>query len=145
MIYYQGGKMSTKKYNHVHKFRRDRYSTGRAFHYCTLDCTFKIDVKHSFGKTSLCNKCNKPFTMNEYSIRAAKPVCLNCINRRQLDAIKEYDKILGVKFDANTLDRHNTTTIPTAETQTNSISSLQNRMRSIVVKEYNPEDDDDSL
>src|SRR5882757_8513394 len=144
MIYYQGGKMSTKKYNHVHKFRRDRYSTGRAFHYCTLDCTFKIDVKHSFGKTSLCNKCNKPFTMNEYSIRAAKPVCMDCINRRNETPIileTDIDSILGVKLNANTMDRHNTTTIPTTETQTNSISSLQNRMRSIVVKEYNPEDD----
>lgn len=64
---------------HVHKFRRKVYDSGNKIFYCTLpDCYFKIEVGLSLGKISICNRCNAPFEMNNYSIRLSKPHCPNC-------------------------------------------------------------------
>lgn len=137
--------MTQKKYNHIHKLRRDRYSTGRPFYYCINDCTFKIDIKQCLGKVVLCNKCGKEFEMNEYSIRAAKPICMECIARRKAlnNPNINLDSIIGV-VDANLLDR-NSQSQSTNEVHSNSIESLQSKLRNITIKEYNPEDEDDVL
>lgn len=138
--------MTTKKYNHIHKLRRDRYSTGRSFYYCVNDCSFKVDVKHSLGKTVLCNKCNKPFVMNEYSIRSAKPKCFDCVKRKEsTSSAVNLDSIIsfGVK-NANIVDRNEPTTRNTAEVSANPITEIQNKFN-VLVREYNPETDDDDL
>lgn len=118
------------KNSHIHKFRRDKYSTGKSFYYCINgNCTFKIETKHSLGKLNLCNSCGNPFEMNEYSIRAAKPKCLDCVKRR---TIKN-----DVKETINAINQ---------TTASDSLSSLSSRMENltsnVVVKEYNPDDED---
>lgn len=116
------------KSNHIHKFKRDTYSTGKKFYYCINgDCTFKCDVKHSLGKTSLCNNCGNPFAMNEYSIRKANPKCMDCVKRRTIrkDGVLEEPIV--------------------KETKSDSISELRAKMGNLSIKEYNPEDESDEL
>lgn len=36
----------------------------------------------TIGKRTNCNVCGKTFEMNEYSIRLARPRCMNCIQRK---------------------------------------------------------------
>lgn len=65
---------------HVHKLKRHIYkSTGNAVYFCVDgDCTFKLDVGLSLGKSTVCWRCGDTFQMNQYSIRLAKPHCLKC-------------------------------------------------------------------
>lgn len=122
--------------NHIHKLRRKQFkTTGTPVYYCIDNCDYKVGVEFSLGKVTRCNSCNEPFAMNEYSIRAAKPKCMNCVKRRTL---------LGVK-DANIVER-----LPTIEQiipNKDSTSSLKERLSktTTVIKEYNPEDNDDEL
>lgn len=67
-----------KTLDHVHRLRRFKYSNGTKIYFCTLDCGYKIEVPLALGKTSICNICGQPFTMNEYSIKLAKPHCNTC-------------------------------------------------------------------
>ena len=47
--------------------------------FCTLpDCDYKVAVKLALGKRCICNRCDKPFILNEYSIRLVKPHCDEC-------------------------------------------------------------------
>ncbi len=138
--------MTTKKYNHIHKLRRDRYSTGRSFYYCVNgDCNFKIDVKHSLGKTNLCNKCGKPFEMNEYSIRAAKPKCFDCIARKSFSNSAILDELNLGELNANNVDRNSSTITSKTEVHSDSINELEKQLSNLIVRTYNPEDDDDKL
>lgn len=68
--------MSTKE--HLHKLKRHVYPNGTKVYFCTNNCNFKVDVAFALGKEVLCNICDTPFTMNEYSIKLAKPHCANC-------------------------------------------------------------------
>lgn len=65
---------------HTHKFKRHHYkSTGNKMFFCTLpDCHFKIEVPLALGKKCVCWRCGKDFTINEASIRLAKPHCDAC-------------------------------------------------------------------
>lgn len=63
---------------HTHKLRRHEHSNGEQIYFCVLDCDYKIKVALALGKTTLCNKCNKPFVINSYTIRLAKPICTKC-------------------------------------------------------------------
>lgn len=67
-----------KKLNHVHKFKRHKYKTGNAVYFCVLDCHFKIEVPLALGTKTLCNLCNEEFSMNEYTIKLARPHCEKC-------------------------------------------------------------------
>lgn len=68
-----------KKSSHVHKLKRHKYPSGNAVYFCTLpDCHFKIDVPLALGKRTLCNICDREFFMNEYTIKLAKPHCVDC-------------------------------------------------------------------
>jgi len=51
--------------------------------FCTLpDCDYKVAVKLALGKRCICNRCDKPFILNEYSIRLVKPHCDECHKSR---------------------------------------------------------------
>jgi len=63
---------------HVHKLRRHRYSNGTKVYFCTLDCNYKIEAALALGKKTICNICGDEFTMNEYSVKLAKPHCTRC-------------------------------------------------------------------
>ena len=63
---------------HVHKLRRHEYKNNEQIYFCVLDCDYKIKVELALGKTTLCNKCNKPFILNPYALRLAKPICSSC-------------------------------------------------------------------
>lgn len=72
------------KSGHIHKLRRHRYKTGSSIYFCTLpDCNYKVSTELVLGKTSICNRCGKPFVLNEYSIRLAKPHCDACHRRKE--------------------------------------------------------------
>lgn len=43
-----------------------------------MNCPFKVDVPLALGKVVLCHVCDLPFTMNEYSVKLAKPHCTSC-------------------------------------------------------------------
>lgn len=104
-----------KKEKHIHKFKRHVYSTGNKVYFCTLpDCQFKINIEFALGKESLCNRCGKPFLMNVYSMRLAKPHCEDCHNlnrkdehggdRRILPSRRELDPTVIPQLAENSLD-----------------------------------------
>jgi hypothetical protein len=67
------------KQTHTHKLRRHRYPSGNAVFFCTLpECHYKIDVPLALGKRTICNICGEEFIINEYTIKLAKPHCLDC-------------------------------------------------------------------
>lgn len=67
---------------HIHKFRRHTFTKRDKSKYdvffCVDDCTYQVKRPLALGKVSRCWRCNKPFAMNEYSLRLAKPHCPNC-------------------------------------------------------------------
>ena len=68
---------------HVHRLKRHTYKSGNSIYFCTLsDCLFKVDVALAFGKTALCNLCNKEFTMNEYQCKLNRPHCDGCSKKK---------------------------------------------------------------
>jgi hypothetical protein len=76
-----------KKPNHTHKLRRHKYPSGNSVYFCTLpDCHYKIDVPLALGKRTVCNICGNEFIMNEYTIKLAKPHCLDCGKIKVKDA-----------------------------------------------------------
>jgi hypothetical protein len=73
---------------HIHQFRRKVYKNGEAIFFCILDCDYKINVDLSVGKESICNRCNKQFTMIEPSVRLHKPHCFECTKHYVMDGGK---------------------------------------------------------
>lgn len=67
-----------KVQEHTHKLKRHTYPNGTRVYFCINDCTFKVEAAFALGKIVLCNICNQPFVMNEYSIKLARPHCNNC-------------------------------------------------------------------
>lgn len=70
--------MSTSEAEHIHRLKRHKYKNGTAVYFCNLNCHFKVEVPFAVGKVVLCNICNEPFTMTEYSIKLARPHCTGC-------------------------------------------------------------------
>jgi hypothetical protein len=73
---------STKRKKHIHQLKRHNYKNGERIYFCVNNCAFKVNVKLALGREVLCNVCGKPFIMNEYSIRLARPRCMTCINKK---------------------------------------------------------------
>lgn len=75
------------KTEHVHKFKRHKYSTGRIIFFCALpDCSKKLAPALALGKKTLCWRCEQPFILNEYAVRLVKPHCEKC---HQVRTVKE--------------------------------------------------------
>lgn len=129
------------KDNHIHKFKRDTYSTGKQFYYCINGCTFKIDVRHSLGKEVLCNSCNKPFKMNEYSIRKASPKCMDCVKRRTIK-VKD-DNHADTVVESSAVIRRSIEVEPSI--RESSVEDLRKKINNLTIKEYDPNAEDDSL
>ena len=65
--------------SHTHKLKRHTYrSTGSKVFFCVLDCGFKVDQGLALGKKTICWRCGSETSINEYSIRLAKPICMSC-------------------------------------------------------------------
>jgi hypothetical protein len=68
---------------HTHLYKRHTYSNGEQILFCTRgECDKKINVKLALGKPAVCWRCQKEFTLNEYSLRLAKPHCMDCKKRK---------------------------------------------------------------
>ena len=68
-----------KAISHKHKLKKHKYQNGTAIFFCILsDCHYKVEAALSIGKEVLCNQCNEPFIMNEYTIKLKRPHCVNC-------------------------------------------------------------------
>lgn len=78
--------MAKKTEEHIHKLKRIKFKSGNAVYFCALDCNFKIQVPLSLGKKTICWRCGNPFTMNEYSIRLARPHCEKCHKSKDGDS-----------------------------------------------------------
>jgi len=77
----------TKK--HVHKLKRHIYKNGEAIYFCIKDdCSFKINVNLSLGKTAECWRCNQPFSMTVQSKRHDKPHCEGCVKGKKNSSTK---------------------------------------------------------
>lgn len=63
---------------HFHKLKKHRYDNGNEIFFCVLNCNFKIEAALAVGKIVLCNICEEPFALNEYSVRLNRPHCQNC-------------------------------------------------------------------
>ena len=90
--------------NHIHKFKRQIYkNTGSRFFFCTNDCDYKVACELSLGKTSICWRCDKPFQMNQVSMRLAKPHCPDCHRRKgdKVNAVQQAPKISELLSEAN--------------------------------------------
>lgn len=106
---------------HVHKLKRHTYKTGTKVFFCTLpDCNYKITVQFALGKKCICNLCNAEFTMNEYSVKLAKPHCQNC------SKVKVTDENGVSKFV-----RPNTVDIRETVEAKESVSNLKSRLEAI--------------
>lgn len=68
----------SKVRDHNHKLKRTTYASGTKVYFCIDDCSYKIEVAFALGKVVICNICEEPFSMNEYSIKLAKPHCNAC-------------------------------------------------------------------
>jgi hypothetical protein len=68
--------------SHIHKLKRHTYKNGEIVFFCVNDCSYKIKRELSLGKKCICWRCGEPFTMNEYSIRLAKPHCNDCTTHK---------------------------------------------------------------
>lgn len=69
--------------NHVHKLRRKTYKNGESIFFCVgADCKYKVNVDLSLGKRTECWRCGESFIINEYSIRLAKPHCMDCTKKK---------------------------------------------------------------
>jgi hypothetical protein len=93
---------------HVHRLKKHKYPSGTSVFFCTLpDCTFKVEVPFSIGKTTACNICGEAFLMNDYSIKLNKPHCPNCGRREVKDPngkkhyIRQVNKIQVLASIAN--------------------------------------------
>lgn len=71
---------------HIHKLRRHKYPNKTVIFFCTLDCNYKVEAALSLGKEVLCNQCNEPFTMTEYTTKLSKPHCSNCGRKEVKDS-----------------------------------------------------------
>jgi transcription initiation factor IIE alpha subunit len=125
---------------HTHKLRRKNYkTTGTAVFYCIDNCDYKIGVEFALGKLTRCNICNNTFAMNEYSIRAAKPRCMDCVKRKTLSSLEV--------TDANNLDGIRTVNRILANTAEDRVTSLKEQLEktTTIIKEYNPDDEENEL
>lgn len=132
--------MPPNKDKHIHKFQRKRYKNGTAAYICTQpDCYFKVLCEITIGKENICNRCGKPFLMNQYSIRLAKPHCPDC----------HESKLEQKRFVSPGLNAPNVQfTIPDIKLPEplrfdETISELKDKMQnpSVDYREYNPEED----
>jgi len=68
---------------HIHKLKRHKYSNGEEVYFCMLPrCRFKVITAMALGEESICHRCDKPFIMNEITIRLSKPHCSLCTVRK---------------------------------------------------------------
>lgn len=107
---------------HVHKLRRHKYKTGSIIYFCVLDCNFKISPALAIGKTSICWICDLPFSMNDYSIRLARPHCPNCHkpkNKKELEELAIAPKIFNME-QVHAMSNN--------QPESDSLDSLRNRL-----------------
>jgi len=84
---------------HVHKLKRHRFKSGNEVYFCTLDCNYKISPALAVGKKTICHRCGEVFTMNEYSIRLARPHCDKCHKSKIQSEIIINSNMSDYKFD----------------------------------------------
>lgn len=127
------------KKNHIHRLKRHKYKNGEAIYFCVKDdCSFKINVELSIGKTAECWRCNKPFPMTVLSKRMDRPHCVNCTKKKSEAPSISLDDI----FQSN---------LPT-EIKSN-VTDLRSRLQGSIKRgptviandESNSEDTDDML
>ena len=138
---------------HVHRLQRKRYKTGAGYYICTLpDCYFKVNCDLTLNKTSLCNKCGKPFLMNQYSIRLARPHCPEC---HQPNTKKYKSTVItrleeGNEVSTDFIDNLMTLKLPDSsltEESNGSLGSMQSKLHgisntnNIEYAEYNPDEE----
>lgn len=118
---------------HVHKLKRHTFRGGRQVYFCVLDCNFQIDAAFALGKQSICHICEKEFTMNEYSVKLARPHCKNCGKMR----VKESDGSSRFVNKARASEA-------IAEMNEGRVDSLRERLGRVVVMESEiPEEEKD--
>jgi hypothetical protein len=94
---------------HIHKLKKHKYKSSNAVFFCILDCSYKIEVPFALGKEVLCYLCNKPFTMNELSLKLNMPHCNNCGKREVRDANgkKHYVRKVNTQVLSNVAEDNN--------------------------------------
>jgi hypothetical protein len=111
---------------HIHKVKRYKYKNGEEVYFCFLpECKYKINVGLSIGKKFLCNRCDKPFIMNELSKRQAKPHCNDCTKRKN----EELDTKRTISFDK---DDSNSSITRSSSTSDPALDDLRNRLLSSI-------------
>ena len=102
---------------HIHKLKKHKYpKTGMSVFFCTLDCNYKVEAPFALGKECLCNICNEPFIMNEYTLKLIRPHCNNC-------GRKEVKDVNGKKHYVSKVNTQVLSTIAADE-----VSSLKDRL-----------------
>lgn len=77
---------------HIHKLKRHRFKTGSSILYCTgANCSYKVAPQLALGKLTLCWRCDKPFTLDDYTMRLAKPHCRNCQKKKSGGLIEKIE------------------------------------------------------
>lgn len=51
----------------------------------------KLSFPSLRGKHALCNKCNEKFELNKRALRFAKPICDDCVDRKDKRELKAAD------------------------------------------------------
>lgn len=68
---------------HIHRLKRHRYKNGETIFFCMMPrCKYRSEFHLALGEEVICNRCSKPFIMNERSIRLDRPHCEDCVNRK---------------------------------------------------------------
>lgn len=72
--------------DHVHKLKRIKYTNGEAIYFCVNgSCEYEINLKKALGKPNECWRCGREFSLNELSLRLAKPHCVKCTHGKKDD------------------------------------------------------------
>ena len=149
-----------KATNHVHKFKRKTYKTSgtHMFFCCLPDCYFKSEPDFLVGKESICHRCGKVFILNMYSITLVKPHCDDCTIKRgnyyeQRGSVKAEVSIpmsaivsqsIAADVTADLEQRLRIAALPELNNLTK-VSEAAVIRETAVIKEYNPNDDEDEL
>jgi len=113
-----------KAISHKHKLKKHKYQNGTAIFFCILpDCHYKVEAALSLGKEVLCNQCNEPFIMNEYTIKLKRPHCVNC------------GKIAIKTSNGETIYVNKRGSKILSEVAANDVSSLRDRLDNLVKDE----------
>lgn len=89
--------------SHIHRYSRFNIAKKGNPDYWVMKCNLPSCNHYTPGKTklsfptlrgqiALCNKCNEKFELNKRALRFAKPICDDCVIRKNKSELEKADE-----------------------------------------------------